>query len=107
MIGAEAADRADRDAGHGRRFAIPSTFAVGPRADVERILENGRYRTIVLWRNEERRIGLCHTGTKLNPVRRGRRLQILIEERELPISTISRLIEGGASDNLIGDLTVK
>src|SRR3954451_13187697 len=42
VIGAEAADPARRDADHRRRLPAPDALAIGPRADVDRVLEKAR-----------------------------------------------------------------
>jgi hypothetical protein len=59
VVGAEAADRARRGADDRRRLLVPHALAIGPRADVDRVLEHAR----------ERRdyIRACRTGRRRRP----------------------------------------
>ena len=69
MIGAEGCDRAQRAVDNSTRLAVPDTACIGPGADVECILENGRRRTVILGRNEQDRVGGLDALAKRGPFR--------------------------------------
>jgi|HubBroStandDraft_3_1064219.scaffolds.fasta_scaffold102503_3 hypothetical protein len=57
VVGAEPADAAGRRGDDGGRLAAPCALAIGPRADIQGILERRRDRTIMLRGDEENRVG--------------------------------------------------
>src|SRR5215813_4562622 len=83
MIGAEAADGANRAADDSRRFAFPGALAVRARRDVDGVLEHSRHRAVVLRRDEQHRVGRLDLALERDP--RGRRISfdVLIEKRQI------------------------
>jgi hypothetical protein len=53
MIGAEGPDRARRAADDRTRLAVPDTASIRPGTDIQRILENGRHRSVIFRRDEQ------------------------------------------------------
>src|SRR6266851_3325840 len=85
MVGAESPDRARRTADDRTGLAVPDAASIRPGADIQRILENGRHRTVIFGRDEQHRVSGLHALPERGPLR-GRRvgLEILIEKGQLP-----------------------
>src|SRR6266851_4384898 len=84
MIGTEGSDCARRRTDIRTRLAVPDTAFIRPGANIQRILENGRHRTVIFGRDEQNCIGGLDALAERGPLR-GRRagLQILIEKGQL------------------------
>src|SRR5262245_60831570 len=79
VVGAEGADRAERNAYHRARLSVPYAFSVGARAHVDRVLEWSWDGAIVLGRHEQYRIVRLYLLAKRRP--RGRRVSGVVEVR--------------------------
>src|SRR5712671_5610555 len=85
MIGTEGPDRARRTADDRTGLAVPDAASIRPGADIQRILENGRYRPVIFGGDEQNCIGGLDALAECGPWRgRSCGLQILIEKRQLP-----------------------
>ena len=86
VVGAEATDGTGRN-GHDRtRLFRPDALAIGPRADIDGILENARHRSIIFRREEQDRIDRLDAIPERSPRRRRRNLLvgIFVIQRQIP-----------------------
>ena len=79
MVGAEAADRARRDAHHRRRLLRPDAAAVGAGADVDGVLQDAGYRAVVFGRDEQNGVGRGDRFAEPGPgLRRAGRFEVFV-----------------------------
>src|SRR5258708_30097051 len=67
LIGAEASDRTRRQADDSSRLLVPDASAIGPRSDVDRILENTRNRAVIFGRHEQNAMDGADLIAERNP----------------------------------------
>src|SRR3954471_15712586 len=80
--GTDAAERARRVRDNADRLAVERALAVGPRGDVDGVLQNARDRAIVFRRDEDDAVRLLDLFAKRQPIGRRRALEVLVEERD-------------------------
>src|SRR5262249_7593807 len=108
VIGAEAADGADRAADDSRPFAFPGALAVRARRDVDGVLEHARHRAVVLRRDEQHRVGRLDLALERDPRRRRFAFDVLIEKRQLGDLDDLPLERGrGDRDERVSDLAIE
>jgi hypothetical protein len=67
MVGAEPADTAWRGTDDCTRLTAPCALAIGARADIDRVLQHGWHRAVMLGRDEKSRVG-CPDALAKNAV---------------------------------------
>src|SRR5712672_490451 len=92
LVGAEAADRARRDADDSGRLLVPDALAIGPRTDIDGVLEHAGHRTVVFGRYEQHAIDGADLIAKPDPGGRWARFEV-------------RIVKGQLSD--LGDLELQ
>src|SRR5438132_13046198 len=83
MVRAEPADTARRGADHGARLTAPCALAIGPRSDIDGVLQRGRHRAVMLGRDEENGVSSPDPLAKLRPCYRRILIIILIVDRQV------------------------
>ena len=78
--GADAAGRARRIGNNARRLAEETALAIGPRANVDGVLQHARNRAVIFGRTEQYAVRLLQLFAERQPVGRGRRFEILVEK---------------------------
>src|ERR1051325_5751140 len=83
MIGAEPADSAGRYADYARRLPVPGALAVWARGHIDGIFLDAGHGAVVFRRDEKCRVGADNAFAKRGPLRRRRRIEILVVEWQL------------------------
>src|SRR5271166_1854630 len=84
MVGPEPANTAWRGTDDCTRLTAPCALAIGARADIDRVLQHGWHRAVMLGRDEKNRVGCPDAFAKRRPFRRRIFVTILIVDGQLP-----------------------
>jgi hypothetical protein len=100
-------ERAGRRAGNGDRLAGPVVLAPRPRAPIDRILEHGRDRTIVLRRDDQDAIGLGEFVLEAHDFGHEVVFVVLVVHRQIVDADEFRLeLAGGELGQRLGELAI-
>src|ERR1022692_1117124 len=83
MVGAEGTQSAGRETEDRARFAVPRAFAVRPRGNIDRVLEDAGHRAVVLWRDEQNSIRLLDATLEILRLLRRIGIEVLVVMRHL------------------------